>query len=255
MSALATADVRRSAEKLYSTRRPIWDPADGWNSHKRACIDRFGSSFSGFLRLGADVANIGCGDEPYDWLPKSAIQLDRFQAQAGRYPLGVTGDIERLPFPPSSFDGVVCVGPVLNYASATESLSELARILRPDGFLLLHYESSRSAEHLLTRRWNSDAAPHSTINGGDVDVVWVLSPGLVKRNLRRLGLRVVAEQGFHILSAVLLRLGVPQAAACHGARLDSFARPLASLADDVILIAHKPAEDVFSREGTLAPIR
>ena len=254
MGVLGTAVVRGSAERLYSGDRPIWDANDRWNHHKRLHIDQFGRShFAPHLSAEARVANIGCGDEPYDWLPASSIQLDRFFVQANRYETGVVGDIERLPFSSSSFDGLVCVGPVLNYASASESLSELSRVLRPNGSLLLHFESSRSAEHLLTPRWNVDAAPYSTINAGAEDIIWLLSPNLVLRSLGRLGLRVIAKHGFHILSAVLLRLGVPQAAASRAAGLDPLARPLASLADDVILIARKPAAGVASREGTPGP--
>ena len=47
------------------------------------------------------------------------------------------GDVEKLPFPDSSFDGAVCMG-VIDYLPGDEKfISEVARILKPGGRFLL----------------------------------------------------------------------------------------------------------------------
>ena len=48
------------------------------------------------------------------------------------------GDIENLPFPAESFDGVVATG-VLEYSSLERALGEVARVLKPGGRAVVSY--------------------------------------------------------------------------------------------------------------------
>lgn len=45
----------------------------------------------------------------------------------------IDGDIENLPFPPASFDLIVCIEVIRYLAHPARALSELARVLRPGG--------------------------------------------------------------------------------------------------------------------------
>ncbi|HKO18831.1 MAG TPA: methyltransferase domain-containing protein, partial [Acidobacteriaceae bacterium] len=109
----------------------------------------------------------------YSWISPTAVSFDRFGAQLHRMSNPVVGDLESLPFHDGTFEGVVCVGPVINYVSALEAISEMSRVLRQGGSLLLHFESSDSLEHLGTSRWRKRVAPLRTINNGKEDVVWI----------------------------------------------------------------------------------
>src|SRR5260370_34635965 len=52
------------------------------------------------------------------------------------------GDIERLPFPDNSCDGVTCLG-VMEYLSSDElALREMRRVLKPDGRAVITTPSS-----------------------------------------------------------------------------------------------------------------
>ncbi len=47
------------------------------------------------------------------------------------------GDVEALPYPDASFDTVVCTAAFSGYPDAHQALSEMLRVLRPDGRLVL----------------------------------------------------------------------------------------------------------------------
>ncbi len=53
-----------------------------------------------------------------------------------------------MPFNNLFFDNILCVGSVLNYCDALTALSELSRVLKPNGNLILEYESSWGFEYL-----------------------------------------------------------------------------------------------------------
>jgi len=233
-------DVRTSAGRLYEEGQAIWDPADRWNVRKVREIDRFCRGL--MPQLVADnlrVLNAGAGSHRYEWMPSQAIYVDRFPAQLRGNPNGVVADLVDLPFEDGAFDLTVCVGSVLNYVSALEALSELCRVLSDGGHLILHFETSDSLEHLLTSRWHAPAAPLKTINSGRPDIIWVYSQAFIKRALTNLGMKIEKMKSFHIASAALLRLGLPQQVAALAQPLDVVLRPLGIGADDVILLAQK----------------
>lgn len=53
----------------------------------------------------------------------------------------IIGNAEYLPFKPQSFDKVVCNCALEHFANDTRALSEMGRILRPQGFLFLSVDS------------------------------------------------------------------------------------------------------------------
>lgn len=231
--------VRHAASKRYASGDAIWSPLDKWNAFKRAGIERFCRSALGGLPPTLSVLNAGSGSTLYSWMPEHAVNLDRFSSQVSKLPNPIVGDLEALPFKTGSFDVIVCVGPVLNYASALEAISEMAGVLKPAGRLILHYETSDSAEHLLTPLWKRDVAPLHTLNNGSSDLVWIYSRRFIRRTLSRNGIRIERRHGFHIASAALLRLGFDQHTAAGAAAYDRLLRPFAFLADDVILVGRK----------------
>src|SRR5262245_50929229 len=74
--------------------------------------------------------------------------LGRAREKLLRAPL-VQGDLEDLPYRDGSFDAVTCCGSTLSYlGDAGRALAEIARVLRPDGRLLIECEG----------RWTLDLA-------------------------------------------------------------------------------------------------
>ncbi len=231
--------VRDAAAARYATGGEIWPDTDRWNTAKRRAIDSFCRANLGAVADDAAVLNAGAGSYSYDWMPRQAINLDRFLGQASQLPNAVAADVENLPFEDATFDVVICIGSVLNYVSAMEALAELCRVLKPGGRMLLHYETSNSAEHLGTSRWRASAAPLPTINNGEDDFIWVYSRSYIERTLARFGIVVENQRAFHIASAALLRLGFSQDSAARASLLDRWLAPLGAFADDLILRGRK----------------
>jgi ubiquinone/menaquinone biosynthesis C-methylase UbiE len=95
------------------------------------------------LPYGSKILDAGCGpgemaamlmQRGYEvWgidIAEPMIQHARERCRANRFRVG---DIERIPFPDSTFDGVVCLG-VLEYLDAdAKALREIGRVLKPGG--------------------------------------------------------------------------------------------------------------------------
>ena len=95
------------------------------------------------LEPGARVVDLGCGSGAFTALLARAgydcvgLDLSEKLTALGRrkYPAiqFVEGDIERLPFPPTSFDGVLLSGVVHHFPDPSPCAAEVFRVLRPHG--------------------------------------------------------------------------------------------------------------------------
>jgi ubiquinone/menaquinone biosynthesis C-methylase UbiE len=95
------------------------------------------------LKPGARVVDLGCGSGTFTALLArkgyDCVGLDisakLIAVGRGKYPgiEFVEGDIERLPFPDASFDGVLLSGVVHHFPDPSRCAAEAARVLRPQG--------------------------------------------------------------------------------------------------------------------------
>ncbi len=91
-------------------------------------------------RLGGIVLDIGCGTQPY----RSLLRVDRYVGidvsaradSSGRRP-DLLYDGSCMPFPDRVFDGVLCSQVLEHVPDPQAFLSEVARLLKADGVLLL----------------------------------------------------------------------------------------------------------------------
>src|SRR5436305_3846593 len=95
------------------------------------------------LKPGARVADLGCGSGAFTALLAHAgytcvgLDISPQLVAVGRrkYPelQFVEGDIEHLPFPDASFDGVLLSGVVHHFPDPSRCAAEVFRVLRPQG--------------------------------------------------------------------------------------------------------------------------
>lgn len=93
-----------------------------------------------FPRLNGSVLDVGCGRKPYRHLVPATryvgLDLDtpelRELGEADLFYLGGT-----IPVPAESFDAVICSQVLEHIFTPAEFLTEIRRVLRPDGLLLL----------------------------------------------------------------------------------------------------------------------
>lgn len=104
------------------------------------------------LARGSKILDVGCGTghlaaelarRGYDtWgtdLSAGMVEYARTHYNSDRYQVG---DIEKIPFPDHTFDGIVCLGVVEYLASDGQALGEMHRVLKPGGCAVITTPSS-----------------------------------------------------------------------------------------------------------------
>jgi SAM-dependent methyltransferase len=238
----AERDLRKSTQHSYNRADPIWDPADHWHlrvlDEIRVAVARFSQEY---VVLPGTVLDIGSGGSPQTIPHHTYVQVDLAVTRLIGQPTAVCADAHALPFADNIADCIVCVGPVINYCSLIEVISELSRVCKPGGRLLLHVELSNSLEYLLTRHFRSDATIVQTQFRGS-DSQWMYSRRNLLQTLSNADLSVLDARYFLVLAALANRVGIARNVASRLGRWDgplNYLRGIGEVADSAILICEK----------------
>jgi ubiquinone/menaquinone biosynthesis C-methylase UbiE len=173
----------------------------------------------------------------------SAELLDAARDRLGADPRlkFVLGDAHRLPFPDGSFDVVVCVRALHNFADPAAVFGEFARVLQPGGVLVLEFANKRHLKSIA--RWALRRQPWSPFSAEPHEyrpMHFDRSPSQVKELLRAAGFRIgpVRAVSLFRLGAVTRRLS-PGLLAAVEAPLQAPLGPLA-IGPSVYLRARRP---------------
>jgi ubiquinone/menaquinone biosynthesis C-methylase UbiE len=138
--------VKRRFSEVASDWADSYAHPDGDALHVKNLMTRLRfvvQAVEGHLPRGAKILDVGCGpggmaakliELGYEvWgvdIAENMIRHAQERCGAERFRVG---DIEQIPFPDNTFDGVVCLG-VIEYLDADASaLGEIERVLKPDG--------------------------------------------------------------------------------------------------------------------------
>lgn len=152
------------------------------------------------LKDGHDIADIGCGiggtllaiAQTGISAQLTGVNIDRRQIEYGRVicpsATWIEASATKLPFPNRQFDRVICLEAAFHFPDRHQFLSEVARILRPDG-LLIH------ADLLIDATLVPDPLKDAVAKQLDADLgpwphPWVNDAG-VRGNMHDVGLEVV----------------------------------------------------------------
>lgn len=127
-----------------------------------------------------------------DWSPAMLSIARRRAADLGREADLRQGDAQALDFPDSSFDTVLCALGLCAIPDDRRAVTEMARVLRPGGRLLLVDHVAASASALRAVQWLYER----------------ISIPLAGEYFRRRPLTYVRELGFWVEEAERFRLGV-----------------------------------------------
>jgi SAM-dependent methyltransferase len=84
------------------------------------------------------LLNAGCGDRDISgWLSEQGVAEVANYDIASALPGAVIGPLERLPFPDSSFDTILCNAVLEHVEKIDAVVGELARVLRPGGHAVI----------------------------------------------------------------------------------------------------------------------
>lgn len=235
---------RDSVRDKYNSIDDIWAGADQW--HRRV-HQEIGIGIARLGQLAGPqnlILDIGSAGTAYPLRNDTYVHLDIALEHLKGNLLSVCADAQALPFKASIADCVLCVGPVINYCSLIETIAEIARVLKPRGWLLLHVEFSNSFEHLGTSSYRARADLASTFYRG-VERTWIYSKRAVFNAVANAGLEIIATRYFHVLSALAYRCSKNCDSAARWSIFDSWLNKIpgiGEIADSGMIICQKLGE-------------
>lgn len=200
----------------YETIEDIWPLEDSWHSYTHKVMHGVVKNWVlGSHHDSGKILNIGSGGASYG-LP--TLDITHTDLCGRRLPTGssVVCNAEQLPFPDGMFDVTICVGSVLNYCDALAVISEISRVTRANGRLILEFEKSDSFEYLRSKVFCKNATIVTTFYAGEKERIWVFNEKYVLSLLASMHFRVRRRKPIHLLSSALSLLLPIQIAAKFG---------------------------------------
>lgn len=231
--------------KKYNEIEEVWDRTDRWHAWSRRQIEQEMLAVSRqFITQSDDsslIVDVGSGGYSYFDHKCSRVEVDIAETRLRRSKWPVCASAENLPLLPGISDLTICVGPVVNYCSLEESLSEFAAVTKDRGLLVLHVELSNSWEFFGSKAYRADAAFVTTFYKG-AEQYWVYSNDFVQRMLAAYGFKIERTRYFHLLSSLVYRLSRSPNLSSYFAIVDAFARRLwmaPEIADSAIFVCRR----------------
>ena len=174
---IISCDQKRQGTELEGMKdnRSYYDDFSGWYERGR------GEGYHAFLDesqlelirphlRGADVCEIGCGTglllKEVDPIAHTTLGIDlsrQMLSQAQRRALSVVqATATDLPIPDKSFDLVYTFKVLPHVEDIVKALSEVSRILRPNGRAFLEFYNTRSLRHVIKRLKPPDSVSDQT---------------------------------------------------------------------------------------------
>ena len=206
---------------FYNNVPSAWPDGDIWHVHSREQILKHLHKCE-FL-FGSSIINAGSGGSDYFLNYDYMLHVDIAEEKIKHHDDFLVSTIENLPIESSSFDNAICVGSVLNYCDPVSSISELWRVLKPGGRLILEYESSWGYEYLGKREYKKDAIVTSIEYLDAQHNQWLFSPQYIKGILAAHHFELEKEYKFHIVDGIVSKLLNERLSIAFSKTLDSVA--------------------------------
>jgi len=152
------------------------------------------------------ILNAGSGGVDYGIKDGTMIHLDIVDKLVNMHEKYIIASIDSIPCDDNSFDVLICVGSVLNYADIILGIKELCRVLKPFGTLILEFERSNSGEFLFTKNWHRNVVFCDEKYGNQRHKYWVFDEKFVYHTLQHHGMNCKKKFRFHIISSLILRI-------------------------------------------------
>ena len=184
---------------FYETLPGVWPDNDMWHTYSRKQIENYIRKLS-FQKDGY-ILNAGSGGNDYG-ISYHMHHVDIAKNKIEHLPNATVASIEALPFDNEIFNDIICVGSVLNYCDAVSAISELSRVLKKGGRLILEFESSWGFEHINTYAYKKDAEIASLNYFGQLQSQWLYSYDYIKKIIKGLNFEINNIYRFHIISGL-----------------------------------------------------
>lgn len=186
---------------FYNNVSNVWGSNDPWHEYSQEVIRKCLANQTFFKN--SVVLNAGSAGNTYNIDCELMYHVDIANEKIKHLENAIVASIENLPFKNNFFDSIICVGSVLNYCDALKAISELARVLKTDGHLILEFESSWGFEYLGKEAYKKDACIITTEYIEKQHMQWLYSPKYIFRLLNTYDLRIRKKISFHIIDGIL----------------------------------------------------
>ncbi len=231
---------QESTHEIYSSMETVWPESSHWYdfTHKHI-INFIEDTLNSKLTNTSLYLNAGSGGSEYNILG-TCYHLDIAENLIDRFPNHYVASIENMPFIDNMFDAIICVGSVLNYCPAMESINELTRVLKPGGFLVLEFERSNTAELWLNKEYGKNATLQNYEYLNHTHSLWLYSENYIKELLYHNDTYVIKQKRFHNLSAAINRMIKNEELAGKFGKFDSLFLPVSYfMSHNMIMLCQK----------------
>lgn len=193
----------KNTKEIYSSLDKVWPENNTWYSYlHNTIINYIENNLTRYLSPESVYLNAGSGGSVYK-LPGTCYHLDIAPNLIDTLPNSYVGSIEHLPFDNAMFDAIICVGSVINYCSALESISEFSRTLKPGGILVLEFERSQSAELWFSKEYCKNATLQQYDYLDNIHTLWLYSESYISTILKKNSFSAIEKKRLHTISAVI----------------------------------------------------
>lgn len=192
-----------NTKDIYSSMNKVWPDNNPWYDYLHQSIISFvEEKLSQNLTDKNIYLNAGSGGSTYQ-LPGTCYHVDIAPNLIQHLTHSYVASIENLPFENNTFSAVICVGSVINYCSALESISEFSRVLKSGGYLILEFERSQSAELWFSKAFNKNATIQKYNYLKNVHTLWLYSEAYISNILTQNQFIIIDKKRIHSISAVI----------------------------------------------------
>lgn len=191
-------------KSFYNNVSNVWGNFDPWHNYSQKVISSYISHKNIFID--SIVLNAGSAGNSYGIKCHSMYHVDIANEKIKNIDNAIVASIEKMPFDNLFFDNILCVGSVLNYCDALSAISELSRVLKPNGNLILEYESSWGFEYLHKKCYKKDACIITTEYIEKEHNQWLYSPKYVENILKMYNFNIIEKYPFHISDGIFSKV-------------------------------------------------
>lgn len=192
---------QKKIKDFYNNVEDVWWLGDPWHNHSKQVIANYIAK-QRFFR-DSSVLNAGSAGNTYDIDCRVMHHVDIADEKIKHLDNAIVSSIEKMPYEDNFFDNILCVGSVLNYCDAIAAISELARVLKPKGNLILEFESSWGFEYLGKKQYKDNASIITTEYIEKEHIQWLYAPNYIYRIIQSCGFTIVETKSFHIIDGLL----------------------------------------------------
>lgn len=189
---------------FYTELDDVWPKNNRWHSYTHKTIDKFVNEHISKFTGGNSqkILNLGSGGNTYG-IKQGMYHMDITEKKISHFPLYAVGSADEIPYEDNMFDICICVGTVINYCDAKKVISEIQRVLKAKGKIILEFENSNNPEFKKFEGYGKNTAYIVSEYFGSEHYYWVYSFDYIYSLLKNSSFKIIDSYFFHIISAYM----------------------------------------------------